>query len=660
MHNKNKNKEKTQIISLDLDENSEDTNLSLDGLSLDLSEPEKTEKYGSLTLESSVEKKGEVVNKANQTVSKDSELTGSYTIDMPDIEPNGFLDKEHIIENPQENGDYVLQLSDVDDLADLSQTTEKKAEKDTNGGDYVLDLSGETENNHVDDTSFVDEKNHINDIGHINEKGFDIDDLMLSFSDTSNEDEVDTNIVEPADLGDTSVGGNFGGSYTLDIAGFSDEDYAGGLSADGLHISNDGLDVLSSLEKFSQESSIDLIKPEEDQLEGEKPVLTLKDLDSGEEPKIDSLNRSDINEKAPVIPPKTKAKASGTLEIKKRKKQKSSPVNKSKSAPAEPAPKQVDIITEISEQILRNVIIGNKTDETGVNSIFDLSEEEVLTLIKPALERLGLQLERTIGRFLSTQGGESKISNIYASGAVSCQKSIANNLVSQISNSEAEITHLPLNEENDSKRFKDINDLEKDAYIPAIGMALSDIKETPNFLFSYKERAFEKIVKWTFRGLFLILGLSFISAGIADYCNRLNLQENRIQILNLQKQVKNIPELLNRNSVLKLTGRKTNYEANISISAKKLIPLAVLNEITEMIPTSIKLIQVDIENSNGKRALIEGVVMGKESILESKLVEFLFTVGKNSFFQRPVIRYKKYEKYNGRRGLHFSIHMKIN
>lgn len=631
MYKKDLKRDTSFVLELDLEggEKNNDLPASGDEASLQMNEEPGTETLSLLSLESARE---ENMSSEKMVMPPSQPLTlsepASFSSGSLKLETaNGETEKSDEISFPPENR-----------LSELNQTSKKEA--------LPLEQS--------QTSSFKREANRDGSFGEVTLSLADMDsgDLGLRIAEETTAVEEQHTFEERTREG----------SYTLNLSGFSDDDFSSVFSSSEAELSPESLDTISKIEHQESEHQMALDAP----ITSGESVLNL-DLEVETESKVSLLEKTESQDSsnAPSLPIEEHRLASDSApkEVKEEAPPLISNLEKNRPKPSKEKSKtsdQSDVVLGIAEKILKDVITGSSSDESEASNIFGISEKEVLELIDPPLERLGLQLERTIERFQATREGECQIANIYASGSISCQKSIADQLSRQISNTEAKISHLPLSENTDAKHFRDICDLEKDTYLPAIGMALSDLQDTPNFLYTYKERMIEKISKWMFRGTLVILGLSFLVCGGWLVSQKSKLSESQTRIDQLQAEVQATPRLLNQSSVNALVSIRNSYEKNISGYANKLIPLAVFKEIASITPRNIKLIKVNVDGENGNHVLIEGVIIARENILESKLVEYLFTFGKNPFFKRPVIRGKKVEQYNGKKVLRFIIHSKVN
>ena len=141
-----------------------------------------------------------------------------------------------------------------------------------------------------------------------------------------------------------------------------------------------------------------------------------------------------------------------------------------------------------------------KADDPG----YSLTEEEKFRIIRPALERLVRQIERTFENY-ENHVGQDKVTRIYVTSAMSVYMPLIEYVGKQL-DLQSDVLDLfdpELSGFASDERKETVS--ERVALAPALGMALSDNAYTPNLLVTSREK--QEIAKITVvnRGIFAVL-----------------------------------------------------------------------------------------------------------------------------------------------------------
>jgi hypothetical protein len=132
----------------------------------------------------------------------------------------------------------------------------------------------------------------------------------------------------------------------------------------------------------------------------------------------------------------------------------------------------------------------------------------VFEIIRPALDRLNRQVERTIGHY-AINFEHNEIDRLCVSGSICESERVRNYIAEQLG--------IPLIDLNpfDSETLADRPDTEQEqlSYIPAVGLASAGDSRTPNFLQTYHDRSKREkrqLFNCVLFGLFLLSMLGFL------------------------------------------------------------------------------------------------------------------------------------------------------
>ncbi|MBT8371033.1 MAG: pilus assembly protein PilM, partial [Deltaproteobacteria bacterium] len=180
-----------------------------------------------------------------------------------------------------------------------------------------------------------------------------------------------------------------------------------------------------------------------------------------------------------------------------------------------------------------------------------LKEDKIFKMFLPALERLVRQVERTLRHF-SLNFENERVEKIYISSGVNPHQRIVDyigdelGIPTEIYNPFVETSNFQ------SQVASPQNASERSSYVPAVGMALSSNKLTPNFLYTYKDKQNairnQRINRGVFAGFLLVMALC---VGVSFWQTR-HFQEKEFKKLQLQRQLEGITLRVDKNLILKL------------------------------------------------------------------------------------------------------------
>jgi len=216
------------------------------------------------------------------------------------------------------------------------------------------------------------------------------------------------------------------------------------------------------------------------------------------------------------------------------------------------------------------------------------------------------------------------------------------------------------------------NPSEQSAYVPAMGMALSSNTLTPNFLHTYKDKQKAARTQWINRGVFAaFLMVVVLCIGITFWQGH-QVEEKEFKLLQLQRQLENVTLRVDKSLILKLVDETRANRSQIKAIGQKYFGLAVISELTQLTPSSVRLISISTtlagapgkqkENkagSNPKTLVLDGIISGERLILEPKLAGFLMELKNSPMFDEPKLSKKSFERYKDKDVLRFTARLKL-
>ncbi len=295
---------------------------------------------------------------------------------------------------------------------------------------------------------------------------------------------------------------------------------------------------------------------------------------------------------------------------------------------------------------------------------FGLKEEELLEMILPALNRLARQVKLTIDYYESNPGTE-KVDKLYISGVMDIYRPILEHLGSQLGIKGSVLD--PLNSQIICKDLKCIT--ERIAFVPALGIALSNSIRTPNLLYTQKDRKKEAKINRINVGIFAVFMIVVSICSIMFVYQRHDKIKKKAVLANIEEQLSEYKPRLDKNVILKMVADVTQQQETFRMYGKKYLGLAVINELSIMTPTNIRITNLkaylgDVSTAGkskvkGESLVIEGIVHGEHHTLEAALLDYVLKLQTSPIFSNVNLQKKDFASSNIGLVLDFSINIKI-
>jgi type IV pilus assembly protein PilM len=327
-----------------------------------------------------------------------------------------------------------------------------------------------------------------------------------------------------------------------------------------------------------------------------------------------------------------------------------------KEAPALPFGPTDNVQQAMAQRLFTAYVRGELTNKSQASDKAD----QILSLIQPALERLLRQVERTFQHY-SLHFNGAGLERIFISGPLTGCRPVGQYLRRQLELPIESLNPFPEDSAFVSQVAVPKRTAEREAYVPAIGMALSRNALTPNFLFTHKDRERRASVDRLNRMVFSVCMAVLIvfSAWYLWQGHRLNSIEN--EVASLQSQLTSFSPQADKNMVLKLIAHAQNQKRELTEVEKTYKPLALINEINEITPAHIRLIAFDAVWNPAKEGRsqvdIEGIVFGDRSSFEPSLTGYMLKFKASPLFKKQVIISKSFQFYNRQEVLRFTARL---
>jgi type IV pilus assembly protein PilM len=290
-----------------------------------------------------------------------------------------------------------------------------------------------------------------------------------------------------------------------------------------------------------------------------------------------------------------------------------------------------------------------------------LEEDEIVELVRPAVQRLIRQIERTL-EYYSRLVGSEQVERLFISGEANFCGAIIDDM-SQSLGIKTEIMD-PLNPAQAllTSVAPPPSTSARTPYTSALGLALSDNSRTPNLLFTFHDKEREAAVARINRSIFVVfMSIILILVGVYVWQEYLSRQKTA-EISKLRQELAQFSPAVDQNLLMQLAARVKSQEQGLKEKARKVLGIAVVSELSALTPANIKLssITVDLggipepqtkeatpgQTKNVSRSLvIDGIVQGESQTLEASLARYLMKLGASPMFINPNVHSSTLETY---------------
>ena len=294
-------------------------------------------------------------------------------------------------------------------------------------------------------------------------------------------------------------------------------------------------------------------------------------------------------------------------------------------------------------------------------------DEEIFTMIAPALNRLIRQVERTLQHY-DLHFDSKGITQIYISGEISGHAKMVAYLGAQLDLPVAPIDPFTEQPRSKSMRPEPASEAERETYVPAMGLALSRRSVTPNFIFTYQDKENERRARFNNRAVFATLLLIMAACAFLYSWQGYLIDTKNSRITRLQQRIDRYIPLIDRSLIKEHIDLTMQNRDRIATFGQKYLIVAVISEITSKTPTEIRLVNLSAEmGPAGKsqaptrknRMLIDGIVAGERMTLESTLANYLINLKNSPLLGQPKITSKSFESQNDKEVLRFQAQIEL-
>jgi Tfp pilus assembly PilM family ATPase len=296
---------------------------------------------------------------------------------------------------------------------------------------------------------------------------------------------------------------------------------------------------------------------------------------------------------------------------------------------------------------------------------FSGGPEEIESIIAPVLERLARQMERTFEHFTSVLGYD-RIEKVYISCAMPIYKAMLDYFDAQLGIECAIFDPL-------EQAFGPSSLDERISFIPAFGMALSDNANTPNFIYSRKDKKKAAyIAKFNRLVLVGLIVSVFICSSVTTWLWQ-SASQKKSELTRLEQQQKGEP-VVSRETVLQIVAEAGQKQQQYAELSRRYRAMALIGEISALTPESVSLtgLKVDLAEKSGNEkagqavsgksentAIVEGIISGYQDIVETTLDSYVMKLRSSPMFSEVSVSKSKMDSAGGKALLVFALNLKV-
>lgn len=306
----------------------------------------------------------------------------------------------------------------------------------------------------------------------------------------------------------------------------------------------------------------------------------------------------------------------------------------------------------------------------------DWVENGILDMITPAMERLVRQIERTMEYYSGTPGNEG-VEKVYISSVMNVFYHPLLQYISEQIGAKMDLFD-PFQGKKAAALGASLTIDERAAMVPTVGLALSDLQHTPNFIFTYLQKQRAEIARKINYGIFSLFAAALIICiGIMIY-EGIQTSNMTAQKMKLEKELSLFQPLLTNEKISALANELKKRQQTDRQYSKKYKGMALVGELSFLTPEKVKLISLQIggavagggasKEDAAKAATavasednisIEGVVLGDRIELDDLLAQYILKLENSPMIQSVTLQKSNMVKFKKQEILQFTINAKI-
>ena len=299
---------------------------------------------------------------------------------------------------------------------------------------------------------------------------------------------------------------------------------------------------------------------------------------------------------------------------------------------------------------------------------FQLKEQEIFDMVRPAVDRLVRQVERTFEHYTVTLGNES-VGKVYISGTINTYTPLVDYIGDQLGVDTNVFDPLDPAGIPFLGAVPPESVTERAPFALALGLALSDNTRTPNLIFTCKDKEKQASITRINRGIFVAFMFAVVFClGIFWWLEN-SVDQKKATIAQLQQQVAQYSPCVDQTLILQMAAKAQKSQQSLKENSKKYQAMAVVGELSTLTLSNIRLLSItadlgslpeDKSKSAEKSLVVDGIILGDYRRLEASLARYMMRLESSPIFSSPVIQKSSLESYDEEgEVLHFTLKLKL-
>ncbi len=289
-----------------------------------------------------------------------------------------------------------------------------------------------------------------------------------------------------------------------------------------------------------------------------------------------------------------------------------------------------------------------------------VSDEDLMELIEPAVQRLLSQIERTFDHFRVSMKVPA-LKKIFFVGQIAQFKSVVSYIGTQLDIDVDVLDPFAVSSVTTALPVPS-SIVERTAYAAALSGALSNREKTCNFLYNYHSRLYDGKLKKV--NSILLSGFLTCALAVAGYFlyNQKVLNAKTVQYQKITKELANYSGDVTGKKTQKLLGEFTQQNLFLKKYTERFVPVGVFAEIAHITPSSVainNLIYNNKEEGKSGSIVLDGIVVGEPSMLDSYLSNYMAILDDSVLFSEPVIQKRSRLKSGRKEKISFVVNISL-
>ena len=305
---------------------------------------------------------------------------------------------------------------------------------------------------------------------------------------------------------------------------------------------------------------------------------------------------------------------------------------------------------------------------------FGIKAEDIYRMIEPPLDRLVRQIERTLEHFAMILG-DDEVAEIYMFGAVYAHRRLDEYVGKELGIQCRILDPFAMGLPPSSDLPSSVSLIQRASYAGALGVALSSNENTPNLLFTHKDK--EKLASQTRIRRAITAGFVLLAAlclGLFFWQERIS-EEKASRAMALRRSLEQYRPLLSQDLVSQMAREVAQNRQVLKANTRRYKAVAVIGELSRLTPSHIRLINVaanlrpapkdkDKDKDKEKAAarphlVLEGIILGDPQKLEGSLATYLLRLEGCPLFGQPAVEKSNLEQLEGKQVLRFMVRLAL-